>query len=67
MLVKPYSVLFIMGPCVLSHPQPEDLEEGEPDVLFIKEESSEEDQEGKRRGLSVQEGEWGLISSYIYN
>ncbi|XP_076149964.1 uncharacterized protein LOC143133901 isoform X2 [Alosa pseudoharengus] len=36
--------------------EPEDMEEGEPDVLFIKEESSEEDQEGKRRGLSVQEG-----------
>ncbi|KAL2098014.1 hypothetical protein ACEWY4_007221 [Coilia grayii] len=34
----------------------EDMEEGEPDVLFIKEESPEEDQEGKRRGLSVQEG-----------
>lgn len=48
-----------MGPCVLSRPQPEDMDEGEPDVLFIKEESSEEDQEGKRRGLSVQEGEWG--------
>lgn len=36
------------------------MEEGEPDVLFIKEESLEEEEEGKRRGLSVQEGEWGL-------
>ncbi|XP_031415538.1 myoneurin-like isoform X2 [Clupea harengus] len=36
--------------------EPEDMEEGEPDVLFIKEESLEEEEEGKRRGLSVQEG-----------
>lgn len=47
----------MMGACLCSLFQAEDLEEGEPDVLFIKEESPEDDQEGNRRGLSVQEGE----------